>query len=266
MPKRKCPLNIQRTGDAEKEPIVFLHGFMGTGSDWEAVTALLAADYCCATLNLPGHGGSPALETTDYEQVVAAVDACVTGAGLQQFHLAGYSMGGRIAIAYAKAHPEKVKSLILIASSPGLQDPHERALRREIDERWAAVMEETGMDAFLQRWYDQPIFSTLRKNKDLHASLISRKCGQNPRDMAKTLRGLSPGVVEDLWVALPALACHVLWVAGREDIKYVELADRAASLCQHGRAVVVPDAGHVIHEEQPKVLANVIRDFIRGGV
>ena len=53
---------------------------------------------------------------------------------LRRFILVGYSMGGRIALAYTVNYPGRVSSLILESSSPGLKSEDERTARRETDQ------------------------------------------------------------------------------------------------------------------------------------
>src|SRR5918912_3882251 len=100
--------------------LVLLHGFTQTRQSWRRTVQALAGRYRALTPDLPGHGQS-ALRPASF----AAVTAYVRALAPAPFTLAGYSMGGRIALHAAFAlRPER---LVLIGASPGLADPHERA-------------------------------------------------------------------------------------------------------------------------------------------
>src|SRR5207253_1856901 len=80
---------------------------------------------------LPGQGRSPPATGWD-----AALDELGEGLGPGPFHLAGYSMGARLALAFAMRFPERVRSLALESGSPGLADLAERTRRQSEDRMW----------------------------------------------------------------------------------------------------------------------------------
>ena len=67
--------------------------------------------------------------------------------------IAGYSMGGRLALRVALAHPERVERLVLVGTTPGIADDVERGARREADEALASELEDgLDLEAFARRW------------------------------------------------------------------------------------------------------------------
>lgn len=145
----------------EGVPIVFLHGFLGSSSDWQAVCSFLP-DSTCIGIDLPGHGDSPFTETFDID--------------LPYFHLVGYSMGGRLALRIPK---EKVASLTLLSVHPGLKTEEEKQKRLQSDLEWVRLLRELPIDEFLKRWYDQPLFKpfvpdlSMRKKQNIPALAAS---------------------------------------------------------------------------------------------
>src|SRR5690349_13243563 len=106
--------------------VVFLHGFTHTGRSWQPVIAALAERYTSVADDIRGHGDAS-------ERVPASLGAViddVLAAAPQRFTLAGYSMGGRIALHLALAARDRVERLVLIGASPGIADDDERAARR----------------------------------------------------------------------------------------------------------------------------------------
>src|SRR5262245_37449007 len=116
----------------EGTPFVFLHGFLGCARDWEALASKLDAP--SFAIDLPGHGRSPF--TAQFEEALSSA------LPPEPVHLVGYSMGGRLALRYALAEPERVASLTLIGAHLGLKTESERAARLARDAVWARKLRE----------------------------------------------------------------------------------------------------------------------------
>src|SRR3954470_15296686 len=135
--------------------LVLLHGFTQTRQSWRrTVLALGAGRYRALVPDLPGHGQATD-RTASFDACTAYIRALGGRDGL--FTLAGYSMGGRVALhAALQLKPER---LVLIGASPGLQDPAERAQRRAAHEALAERIEAIGVEAFAGEWGAQPLFA-----------------------------------------------------------------------------------------------------------
>ena len=100
----------------EGENILLLHGYSADKDNWTRFSKYLTPEYCVVALDLPGFGQSSKIESETYgiSDQAKRVDDFATAVGLEQFHLAGNSMGGAISGRYAAAYPEKVLSVGLI--------------------------------------------------------------------------------------------------------------------------------------------------------
>ena len=98
-------------------------------------------------------------------------------ADLERFALVGYSMGGRVALHVALAHPDRVTALALIGAQAGIDDPAERAERIAADEALADRIESDGIEWFAGYWADRPLFATQRHR--LSAEQRALSCGPN---------------------------------------------------------------------------------------
>jgi pimeloyl-ACP methyl ester carboxylesterase len=128
--------------------LILLHGFTNTGASWDQVTSALPERYRSLAPDIRGHGIASAVRPVSLAGVVADVGT----AAAEGFELAGYSMGGRLALHAALALPERVRRLVLIGASPGIADPGERDQRRAADDRLAAEVERMTIEAFAERW------------------------------------------------------------------------------------------------------------------
>src|SRR5687768_17481103 len=128
-------------------PLVLLHGFTQTRQSWRRTARALAGRYRAIIPDLPGHG--QAVHRT------ASFDACAAYVrALGRCTLAGYSMGGRIALYTALTVPG-VERLVLVGASPGIADPAERAERRAADDALAARIETMEIEDFAREWGSQ---------------------------------------------------------------------------------------------------------------
>jgi pimeloyl-ACP methyl ester carboxylesterase len=117
-------LYAERSGTGQ--PLVLLHGLGESSVGWRPVTELLAAEYDVIALDLPGFGKSPALPSRMAPTAVnlaRAIEATLDELGVESYHVAGYSLGGRVAIELARS--ERVRSVVAI-SPDGLGSPVER--------------------------------------------------------------------------------------------------------------------------------------------
>jgi pimeloyl-ACP methyl ester carboxylesterase len=106
-------------------PVVFVHAFGGNTIHWAAQLEHLRKTRRALALDLRGHGLSQPPAAGDYrmESMAGDIDAVVNNIGLPKFILAGHSMGGSVAIAYAGLHPQGVAGLLLVDTGDSRQIP-----------------------------------------------------------------------------------------------------------------------------------------------
>lgn len=107
------------TGPTDRSTIVLVHGFSASLHTWDAWKTNLEMDYRVITLDLPGHGLSRVDEDDEVsiERFADVVRKVTEARGVDQFTLAGNSMGGSTAWNYALKYPETLEGLILVAAS-----------------------------------------------------------------------------------------------------------------------------------------------------
>ncbi len=254
------PLRFNTIGDPSLPAIVFLHGFLGSGSDWMPFTSGISGRFHCILVDLPGHGeaafgdnGPDELNPEDdtvngyflhtVDTLAEGLRTLLARPGL----LVGYSMGGRIAIALLLRHPELFKRAVIVSSSPGLRTAEERAARRKSD-RGIARKIERNFEGFLEFWYSQPLFSTLKNHPLFHEVETLRRKG-SPRSLARSLRLLGTGNQPSFWDQLAASPVPVQFMAGEKDPKYLEIGRQMVNLFPHSRLETFPGCGHTLHIE-----------------
>jgi 2-succinyl-6-hydroxy-2,4-cyclohexadiene-1-carboxylate synthase len=232
-------------------PLVLLHGFTQTRQSWRRTARELAGRYRALIPDLPGHG--------QCVQRTASFDACaayVRALAGEPFTLAGYSMGGRIAL-HAALQLDGVERLVLVGASPGIADAAERAARAAADEELARRIETLDIETFAGEWGSQPLFAGQAPR--VAAAAHADRLRNTPAGLAAALRGLGTGVMEPLWERLGELTIPVTLVTGERDEKFRALAEAMLARLPDARHVVVPGAGHAAHLEAPQAVAAAIR-------
>ena len=251
-------------GRPNKPPIIFLHGFLGAGSDWGEIAAPLAEDYFCVCPDLPGHGANI---TRDFDaqlsipQLALELRALCAALSLSAPIVVGYSLGGRVALAAAVQHPEIMQALMLESTSAGLDTEAERQARAATDDARAAVLLADGIAAFMRTWYAAPLFESLQMRPQLLAKLQAARTCNDARWMSKVVSELSPGRAASVWAELPSVRLRTLLLAGALDVRYTESAQRMAAAMPNAICTVVADAGHNVHLEQPTAYIQALRDY-----
>jgi 2-succinyl-6-hydroxy-2,4-cyclohexadiene-1-carboxylate synthase len=239
-------------------PVALLHGFAQTRRCWGPLADVLAGTHRTILLDAPGHGGSP-LAGADLPCGAAAVAATLRDAAATPAHVLGYSMGGRLALQVALDHPSAVRSLVLLGATPGIEDPAERAARRDRDAALAARIERIGVARFCQEWLAQDLFSDL----PVWARFEPERRENRADALAASLRAAGTGSMEPLWARLGELSVPVLCVTGARDERFTATAARmVAAIGPNARAVVVPGAGHAAHLVAPDQVATAVSAFL----
>lgn len=254
------------SGDADHPPILFLHGFMGSGADWVDVISALDERFCCVAPDLPGHGGSVGLSPENYtiEGAAKMLHKLLDGLEISRVTLAGYSMGGRLALYLALRYPQRCAGLFLESASPGLESAEERAARRATDEERARRLESGDFEEFLRDWYRQPLFAPLARDEALLRRTIELRRLNDPAELARSLRGMGTGSQPSLWGELEGLSAPALAVAGGLDEKYVRVSSRMARLSPCIESAVISEAGHTVHAEAPEAYISLLARFLDG--
>lgn len=258
-------LHHQLSGNRNKPVILFLHGFMGSGEDWQKVTAGLKDEFACLTVDLPGHGRTtPFPDKTFYTMPGAAalVINVLESEGLQRCFLVGYSMGGRLALYLSLYYPQYFEKVLIESASPGLPTYWQRLKRRLRDRRLADELNGVAFSDFLTRWYQQPLFRSLRES-DQFSEIFARRLNNRPEELARSLTYMGTGKQPSLWKHLPRIRMPLLILVGERDAKYRDIAARMEVAGAGLRTKIVSGCGHNIHLENPDKFILQLRDFFQ---
>ena len=211
---------------------------------------------------LVGHAGSEAGERVasfddEVERLAALVPEGATA------HVVGYSLGARLGLALLARHPRRFPSGTLIGVHPGLRDEHERRERRASDEKWCALLETEGVEAFVAAWQEQPLFATQRR---LPAAVLeaqrAERLSHSAAGLARSLRVTGLGQMPDLRPELRLVSPRLTVLAGELDAKFAAFAEELARIVPGCVARLGRASGHNLLLEDPDLVTEAISEGI----
>jgi 2-succinyl-6-hydroxy-2,4-cyclohexadiene-1-carboxylate synthase len=252
-------LNYEVIG--EGTPVTLLHGFTQRGRSWHEAISTMPDGWKWVVPDLRGHGDTRVRPGAPY-----TMDACTADLemlwdhlGIARTHLAGYSMGGRLALHVAATRPERILSLLTIGAHAGLEEDA-REGRRRGDQALAERIEKDGLEAFVNYWSSLPLFAGLeRRGPSFVAQVRAERMNNHVAGLAESLRGMGAGAMRPVWDELAQVRCPCTFVAGQLDHGYVASARRLAMSVPNGRVVVVQRAGHAVQQERPEAFARLLQ-------
>ena len=239
------------------ERLVLAHGFTQTARSWSTIEAMLAErrpDLDALALDLAGHGDAAEVR----HDLPQAADDLVARGGDGTY--VGYSMGGRVALHAALAHPGAVRRLVLIGATAGIDDEEGRAERRRHDQELADRVVRLSIAAFVDEWLDQPLFVGLTEETCQRDDRLRN----TPAGLASSLRLCGTGTQRPLWDRLGELTCPTLVLVGERDPKFRAIGERLAEGIADARLEVVAGAGHSVHLERPDATVDALLGFLDG--
>jgi 2-succinyl-6-hydroxy-2,4-cyclohexadiene-1-carboxylate synthase len=247
-------------------PLVLLHGFTGRGTSWGSHAAAWARRFRVVSVDLPGHGRSEAadparmtVERTADDLAVILRELSATPSGVL-----GYSLGARIALRLAVAHPGAVDRLVLESPSAGIADPADRAARHLADEALAAQIERDGIAAFVTSWERNPVFAShAALAPDVVARQRAIRLASDPSGLAASLRGAGQGTMAPLHDRLAGITAPTLVIAGVLDTIGRPRAEVVAAGIPGARLELLDGAGHTPHLERSSVFRRLVTAFLQ---
>ena len=244
-------LGVQRHGSGPI--VVWLHGFTQTKDSAHSFRSILAGTNELVTLDLPGHGENASIQATLGE----TADLLASSLTREPIVLAGYSFGARVALHFALAYPERLRGLVLLSATRGMEQQRERDERRQRDEELAERIERVGVESFLDEWLALPLFATLPDDPVERAARSS-----DARGLANSLRRAGTGTQQWLAPQLATINVPTLALSGELDEKFTREAAAIAAAMADSDVAVVTGAGHAAHLERPGLCAAPIQRFI----
>lgn len=249
------------TGPRDAPAIVFGHGLLFGGWMFGPQTAALRSRYRCVTLDWRGQGESPATPGGyDMDTLTADALALIEALGLAPAHWVGLSMGGFVGQRIAARHGEMLRSLTLLDTSAGPEDPRKAREYR----RMARVQRVIGVRPLLVKIRPLlfgPAFLASPAARPVVSGWARRLARLDRAGLSKAVRGVAdrPGVAAEIGrITVPTLV-----ITGADDSATPPAdAHLIAARIPGAQLRIVPDCGHTSTLEQPAVITALLETFL----
>ena len=275
------PIHCLEWGDSAGEPLMLVHGYLDLAESWRAFVAALAIRQSNLWVIAPdcrGHGDSGWIGAGGYyhfSDYVFDLDCIVQAHRIDSFTLIGHSMGGTISLLYAGTFPERVKKLVLIEGiGPVGMTFSDAPLRME---KWISELHERGRRHFREYTSLAAGASQLRQTNPRlseNTALEIARAAMKQNDRGKWIWKFDPlhrtAAPQPFYTAqalefLRRIQCPVLLIDGEESrqTRRTDKQERYDAIAHHQR-ITISRAGHMVHQDNPEQLADVVGDFIGG--
>lgn len=255
-------------GEPAPDPcgVLLLHGLMGRAAHWADTARWLSARYRAVGLDQRGHGRSdgPPAVSYDREAYVADAEAAIEQLGLAPVALIGHAMGALTAWQLAARRPDLVRALVICdmrASALGASS------QRDWEQWFASWPVPFATLADVRRWFgeDDPTLERPRASRgDFFAEVMAEeKDGWRPVFSPEQMLRVRETWVHDAhWEELAQVQCPTLVVRGLDGELGRAEAQEMVRVLPRGIYAEVPEAGHLVHYDQPAGWRRVVEPFL----
>lgn len=253
-------LAVQELG--EGPPVLVLHGLLGQGRNWASLAKPLAARRRVLLVDLRNHGRSPHHPAMSYPAMAADLEALLDRLGFARAALVGHSMGGKAAMVFALARPERVARLVVVDVAPvdyGPRPDFERYLRAMLAIDPARYTRRAEVEAALSEVAPDPrIRAFLASNLDVRDGRLAWL--PNLPVLLEALPAIAgfPAELPPAPASLPVLAIR----GARSDYVRAEHEPTFRRLFPALRLETVADAGHWVHTDAPAAVLALLEGFL----
>jgi esterase len=246
-------------GTAGLRPLLLLHGAAQTAHSFDEVAPALARDHHVLALDQRGHGDSDWAPRYDRDAFAGDIAAVLDVQGWAEATLVAMSLGGLNAIAFAAAHPERVRGLVVVDVVPTVATAGKQAIGRQLAVHDFATFEEAVKHA--HAFNPRRTLANIRER--LHHAMRKGPDGRWVYKFDPAIGGAAGRDPETLWWAVGRLRCPTLLVRGGEsNLLTAEGADRFVRTVPGSRMAVVAGAGHSVMGDNPAGFLAAVRPFL----
>jgi pimeloyl-ACP methyl ester carboxylesterase len=226
------------------EPLILLHGALGSSAQMAPLRQLLSQHYEVHALDFPGHGGTPLPEHFSIPLFARSVQQYCEEKNLSQVSIFGYSMGGYVALYLALQAPQLVRRIITLATKLHWDEP---TAAKEVKMLQPELIE-------------QKVPQFARALEERHAPTAWKDVLQRTAGLLTSL-GESPLLTPEYY---KQVSCPCLLMLGDRD-KMVSLEETVAVYHQlpQGQLAVLPNTPHPLDAVAPDHLSYMIRQALQ---
>lgn len=257
--------HFTRTGDRTLQPLLLLHGWMGSSADYAEAIDRLRLQFDCIAIDLPGHGKTEVIDERGYDFVNTAIGIIqlLDSLNINRTSIAGYSFGGRLALYLALEFSARFDRVMLESTSPGLATEIARQARVKSDRQISDRLATDNFADFVKNWYQQSIFIGIDKHLSFPDLIHRRITSNQPLNLAKSLRFAGLGMQPYLGNRLKISTRSISLIVGELDPKFVAINQDIHQQHLHTNLKIIPNCSHNVHFQNPQAWSDYLtqREF-----
>jgi 2-succinyl-6-hydroxy-2,4-cyclohexadiene-1-carboxylate synthase len=251
----------------KSKSILFLHGFTGSANDWKEAGQKIISSFNVIALDLVGHGKSSSPTDVNLyksNELINQILFVIDYLKIEKIILCGYSMGGRVALSFASAHPERISALVLESTSTGIENEDKRKTRTTSDEQLADFIESHSIEEFVDKWMEMEIFKSQKSlPTEILQNLMIAKSQNSKIGLANSLKGFGTGVMPYLGNEIKKMSFPVLLITGKLDSKFSQINSELVKRFPNSAHKIVGSAGHGVHFESQEEFIIELNHFLK---
>jgi|GEM_PF-1326928 len=257
-------LHSYQYGPKDATPFVFLHGFLGSGAIFPQIFERFRPDisFNAVSPDLPYHGKSADIRPENEAEWVEVLDQWVQKTFDQPILLHGYSMGGRLALAYAAKYPDRIKGAFFESTRFGFRHQQTQLIHDRLEEdKKTASQIRNNFKNFLNEWQEKSLFQTPHINPftaELNKEIQEK---QKAEAMAQALMSFSTAKMRDVRKIIMDMDMPAAVLLGSEDHQYRNHAQELVIYFGDADFYIVEGAKHRVHVDQPDGWTRQVVEF-----
>lgn len=253
-------IQMAYTDEGDGIPLVFIHGFPLNRNTWSKQVEVFKSSYRVIAPDLRGLGETeatpgPAPMSCFAEDLNALLHHLGTGPAI----LVGHSMGGYVALAFAKAFPKALRALVLVGTKAGADSPEGAAARRVMAGKVRAEGTSVVVEAMAPK-----MLSARHPDEVMSASARAFMASANPEGVISALLGMAERPDAGSW--LGKIRVRTLVIAGADDTIIPPSESETLMMgIPSAQLKIIPKAGHLVAFEQPDAFNDALREWLAWG-
>lgn len=241
--------------------VVLMHGIGGNRSNWQEQLVALAAEFRAVAWDARGYGASDDYaEALAFPMFAADLERLLDHLDVASAHLVGLSMGGRIALDFYEAFPQRVASLVLCDTFPG----YDASITAEQREKFIRSRKQPLIDGREPRDIASVVAPTLLSRSATPAALQRLVDSMTVLHKESYIKAIEAMTRYEPVAKLSQVMVPTLVVCGEEDmLTPPAIAREMASLIPQAQLVLLRHAGHLSNIEQPAAFNTAVLEFLR---
>jgi pimeloyl-ACP methyl ester carboxylesterase len=230
--------------------LLLTHGYSSTSAMWQGQIEALSKSHKLVLWDMRGHGRSDYPDDPlAYSEALTVADMAelLDRVGAERAIVGGLSLGGYMSLAFYRAHPQRVRALLIIDTGPGFK-------KHDAREAWNRRAHDTA------ERFEREGLAVLQSLSRERATVSHRDASGLARAARGILTQRDAGVIE----SLPDIKVPSLVVVGADDAPFLAASDYMAAKIPGATKVVIPAAGHAVNIDAPQAFIAAVLPFLDG--